>query len=305
MNFDNITGHRAVIKALVKAIQSGRIASSYIFEGPEGVGKFATALAMANAVAGSVDIKVFQTDEKTIKIEDIRRLRGDINIVPYGSGRKVYIVRDAEKMTAEAQNAFLKVLEEPPSYGVIVLTCNSLSSLLPTIRSRCIVFHFGPLGKKDIADILVKNHGIHPDKAVFAASLSGGSVSRALAVSTSAEFDEIREVAWRIFCHVLDKQMLESIEDVEKLQSRQDHIDDILNLLQLWYMDLIYAKLGLYDIISNGDKLEEARAISLKLPLRALVKSIKLIEQARQRIDKYVNFLSTMEDMVIGLQELV
>ncbi|WP_026486393.1 DNA polymerase III subunit [Caldanaerobius polysaccharolyticus] len=305
MGFDSITGHTTVIKALVKAIQSGRIASSYIFEGPEGVGKFATALAMANAVACSLDIKVFQTDEKTIKIEDIRRLRGDINIVPSGSGRKVYIVRDAEKMTAEAQNAFLKVLEEPPSYGVIVLTCNSLSSLLPTIRSRCIVFHFGPLSKKDIADILVKSHGIHPTKAAFAASLSGGSVSRALAVSTSAEFDEIREVTWGIFCHVLDKQMLKSIEDVEKLQSRQDHIDDILNLLQLWYMDLIYAKLGMYDIISNGDKLEEAKSISLRLSLKALVKSIKLIEQARRRINKYVNFFSTMEDMVIGLQELV
>lgn len=303
MGFEKILGHNVVIKALTRAIESNKVSNSYIFEGPEGVGKFMVALATANAIAYAADIKVFQTDDKTIKVEEIRRLRMDINIMPYQSERKVYIIRDAEKMTADAQNAFLKVLEEPPYYGVIILTCNSINSLLPTIRSRCIVYHFGSLNKKDVKDVLI-DHGISSSKAAYAAALSGGSVSRALMIATSEEFDSIKEIVDKIISHIADKELLKSVEDVEQLQDKQDFINDILTLLQLWYMDLIYAKLEMYDIISHVDKLDRIKSLSRELQMSSLVKSIKLIETTRERINRYINFLSAIEDMVIGLQEL-
>jgi len=85
-----------------------------------------------------------KTDEDSVfKVEYVRQIRTDAYTVPNEAARKVYIVKDAEDMTPNAQNALLKVLEEPPEYVVFILLCGNAEAFLETVRSRCVVLDAG------------------------------------------------------------------------------------------------------------------------------------------------------------------
>ena len=92
----------------------------------------------------------------TISVEDIRtQLNGDIQIKPYSSRYKIYIVADADLMTVQAQNALLKTIEEPPAYAVILLLANNADRLLPTILSRCVRLNLKAVRDQDIREYLM------------------------------------------------------------------------------------------------------------------------------------------------------
>lgn len=88
------------------------------------------------------DVKVLKPEKtfSSIKIGEIRKIREDAHIVSLEGGKKFYIIESAELMTDEAQNAFIKILEEPPENVIFVLICKSVSALLPTVRSRCQIY---------------------------------------------------------------------------------------------------------------------------------------------------------------------
>ena len=90
----------------------------------------------------------------TISVDDIReQLVGDVQIKPYQSKYKIYIVPDAEKMNVQAQNALLKTIEEPPVYAVILFLTTNASSFLPTILSRCVVLNMKPVPDQEVRKI--------------------------------------------------------------------------------------------------------------------------------------------------------
>ena len=88
------------------------------------------------------DVKILKPEKtfSSIKIGEIRKIREDAHIVSLEGGKKFYIIESAELMTDEAQNAFIKILEEPPENVIFVLICKSVSALLPTVRSRCRIY---------------------------------------------------------------------------------------------------------------------------------------------------------------------
>lgn len=85
------------------------------------------------------DITVLKPEKEnaSIKIDEIRKIREDANIMSLGGKQKFYIIKDADLLTVPAQNAFIKILEEPPKNVVFILICKTATSLLPTVRSRC------------------------------------------------------------------------------------------------------------------------------------------------------------------------
>ncbi|MCD4699585.1 MAG: hypothetical protein K8R91_03320, partial [Phycisphaerae bacterium] len=95
-----------------------------------------------------------------------------------GGRGKVFVVRQTETMSAPAQNALLKTLEEPPKGVTIILLCTSPSELLPTTRSRCQLVRFGPLPADFVADTLMAD-GVAPEEAKFWAAMTGGSIGLA------------------------------------------------------------------------------------------------------------------------------
>ena len=159
--FRDIVGHGQIIEHFQNAIKMDKISHAYILAGEKGSGKRTIATAFAQTLQceqGQTDACgichackqaesrnhpdiIYVTHEKpnSIGVEEIReQLVGDVLIKPYSSKYKVYIVNDADKMTVQAQNALLKTIEEPPSYAVILLLAGNVSSMLPTILSRCV-----------------------------------------------------------------------------------------------------------------------------------------------------------------------
>ncbi|MFM8413432.1 MAG: ATP-binding protein [Planctomycetota bacterium] len=219
MAWQGIEGHDAVAAAFAAAEARGRIAGSYLFMGPPGVGKGAFARNLARsltclaprpglvacgacascvqAAAGShpdIDIVAKPEDRATIPLESFvgdaeHRMRDGlcwrILLKPALGGRKVAIVLDADHLADEAANCLLKTLEEPPPGAVIILVGTGLERQLPTIRSRCQVVRFRPLADETVrrlvtAELAGRGDETDATAVAAAAAAAGGSLDRAL-----------------------------------------------------------------------------------------------------------------------------
>lgn len=222
MTLDQIQGQDRPIGLLRRAIAADRLAHAFVFAGPAGVGKRATALALARAVlcpeapgagcgtciecrlvsAGShpdvcvEDLAAAQAERATatvVSIEQVRRAAAALAMRPIRGQRKVGIVDQAERMTPEAQNALLKTLEEPRGAATLVLVASNLDALLPTIRSRCQRLLFAPLPDALVASLLTRE-GIDADLARRSAVLAAGSLDRARELASSEGFARCEEI---------------------------------------------------------------------------------------------------------------
>jgi len=119
-------------------------------------------------------------ENPNILIDDIRALKRDLSMTSYEGHGIVALILEAERMKAEAANALLKILEEPPPQTLIMLTANSLAGMLPTIVSRCQPVRLLVLTREQIVAALQQKHGVPPEHAQFIAKLANGSFRRAL-----------------------------------------------------------------------------------------------------------------------------
>jgi len=212
MSWDSVLGHDDVRQQFATAVAQQRLASTFLFLGPEGIGKrrFAKKLAETLLCPRAVDFqpcgqcpscKQMRAGEHP-DLEYVRRLPeknqitleqliGDkanaqglcqrISMKPYYGGRRIAILDDADDLRQEGANALLKTLEEPPPGAVILLIGTAEQRQLPTIRSRCQIIRFAPLDWNLVQRILVEQDLVSPpDMAERLARASGGSVQRAL-----------------------------------------------------------------------------------------------------------------------------
>ncbi|MBP3313051.1 MAG: DNA polymerase III subunit [Oscillospiraceae bacterium] len=170
MDFHSFLGNDTLKQRLSTAISAGKISHSYLLCGPEGAGKRTLARLMAAAMqcvdsgdvpcgtcaqcrkvfSGNHPDVIFVDDEekKNVSVELARRAKEDLYIRPNEGKKKIYIFPRANDMNASAQNALLKVMEEPPAYGVFILLSTRGEALLPTIRSRCTELTLSPVEER-------------------------------------------------------------------------------------------------------------------------------------------------------------
>lgn len=223
--WQGILGHDAVVEQFRRSMAHGRLASSFLFLGPHGVGKRTFALKLAQALfcqehgtgdlnpcgtcescllwaAGNhpdLDVVQLPEDKRSLPVElfigdrEHRNHEGlchNISLKPMLGRRRVAIIDDADHLGIEAANCLLKTLEEPPPGAVLILLATSRGRLLPTIISRTQLVRFAPLDETALA-LLIEAKQIAPgDQAAALASLSRGSLARAreLADSVWLEF---------------------------------------------------------------------------------------------------------------------
>jgi DNA polymerase-3 subunit delta' len=140
----------------------------------------------------------------SIRVARARAMIRRANSKPFGSPYNVFIVVDTHAMREEAQNALLKLVEEPPAHCVLVLITPNPDTLLNTIRSRCQRVRFSPLEDKVVREILVAHYGMSKETAVIAASLARGDIRRAREIA--ADFDaEGRRWVFDLLAHIPTK----------------------------------------------------------------------------------------------------
>lgn len=222
MPFQEILGHDRIADQFRRALHRGRLASTFLFVGPAGVGKKAFALKLAQGllcdnvapeqlepcghcpacsqvaagshpdveVVGRPEDKAFIPLATFIGDEEHRNREGlcyNISLKPFSGKRRIAIIDDADYLNVEGANCLLKTLEEPPPGSVLILISTSEQRQLPTIRSRCQVIRFQPLSEADVESILLSQKLVEsPVVAQQAAARSGGSVERAVAATDPA-----------------------------------------------------------------------------------------------------------------------
>lgn len=209
--FDAVIGQALPKRLLQNAIQTGKLSHAYIFHGIDGVGKTTLALEFARAIVcehhtgcgvcsackqfySTSDIQILE-GERSISVNQIRELTTEIYLKPFHFHKKIYLIKDAEKMTTGAQNALLKVFEEPPQYAVILLVTNSLTGLLPTILSRGVKIRCPELTPKELKEYFSKNQLPTPTEEIL--TLSKGSLTEALALAGSEDYKTMRQMILR------------------------------------------------------------------------------------------------------------
>ena len=188
ITFDAVVGQSHITTTLQNAIRTNHLAQAFLFCGPRGVGKTTCARILAKTINcqnlaedispcnecescksfnNNASFNIHELDAASNNsVEDIRNLTDQVRFPPQHGKYKVYIIDEVHMLSTSAFNAFLKTLEEPPSYAVFILATTEKHKILPTILSRCQIFDFNRIQIKDIADHLAnvaKKEGVSAD----------------------------------------------------------------------------------------------------------------------------------------------
>ena len=326
-DFRDIIGHEEIIEHMRAALKSKKISHAYIFEGPNGSGKNLLAKTYAKALqceagygdscgmcpscirmdsGNQPDVKwIIHEKPASIGVEDVRtQVNNDIQIKPYSSKYKIYIIDEAEKMTVQAQNALLKTIEEPPAYGIIMLLTNNNEAMLPTIRSRCITFHLKPVRQSQIETFLEEKYSIPDYKARICAAFSQGVVGRAVDMAASEHFTELQQEILKIVKRIHEMEVYEIVEAIKKISAYKADIIDIIDMMMVWYRDVLMFKVTKNaNLIVYKDEYRSLSEQASKTSYEGLDKIIKALEKAKVRLNANVNFDVAMEMMLLVMKE--
>ena len=242
MAWNDILGHEGAKRFLQGRLQAGTVPNAYLLTGPDGIGKRRLALEMAKALNCTADgprpcdacpscTRIARGNHPDlhllspggasaqIKIEEIRALLGRVALRPFNAARQVAVLDGADRLTEEAANSLLKVLEEPSAHTTFLLTTARLSFCLPTIVSRCQLVRCGALPDDVIARLLIQQHGCDAAVAGPVSQLAAGSLARAADLAgrwgaygqTCARLADTRLASW------LEQPLPETRESVAQL----------------------------------------------------------------------------------------
>ena len=163
LGFEEVVGQEHITTTLKNAIDNNKLAQALLFCGPRGVGKTTCARIVARMINGFEEkveinsLNIFELDAASNNsVEDIRNLIDQVRYPPQFGKYKVYIIDEVHMLSNSAFNAFLKTLEEPPSYAIFILATTEKHKVIPTILSRCQIFDFNRIQVSDIARQLKK-----------------------------------------------------------------------------------------------------------------------------------------------------
>lgn len=326
--FKDIIGHEHIIEHLKRAITTDKVSHAYIFSGEDGAGKnmLANAFAMGlqckdfgeekdvchrctsclSVEAGNHPDIIRVTHEKaSIGVDDIRiQINNDILIKPYSSPYKIYIIDEAEKLTEQAQNALLKTIEEPPSYGIILLLTNNTSTLLPTILSRCITLTLQPVDKDKIKEYLMTHYKIPDYLSSLSCLFAGGNVGRAISYASSEEFSNRRDKAIHLLKFMDTMKIYEMVEEIKGLSEEKDKIYEYLDFFMLWYRDVLLFKATKNpNLLTYRNEVAEITKCAAQKSYEGIQSILDSIEKAKVRLRANVNFDITMELMLFTIKE--
>ena len=192
-NFDSVVGQKSITKTLENAISQNQLPQALLFCGPRGVGKTTCARILAKKINTEKELNdysynIFELDAASNNgVDDIRNLIDQVRIPPQTWKYKVYIIDEVHMLSGQAFNAFLKTLEEPPSYAIFILATTEKHKVIPTILSRCQIYDFKKISTDDIKNYLEliagKEEIKYEDEALYLiAKKSDGALRDALSI---------------------------------------------------------------------------------------------------------------------------
>lgn len=325
--FKDMIGHAQVIGHLQNAIKLDKVSHAYILNGEKGSGKKMLASVFSQvlqceekgqescgkcrscrqAESGNHPDIIRITHEKpnSISVDEIReQLVNDVQIKPYSSRYKIYIIPEAEKMTVQAQNALLKTIEEPPAYAIILFLTTNASSLLQTILSRCVVLNMKPVSDRQVKNYLMEHVQIPDYQADICVAFSHGNIGKAVELASSDNFNEIKAAALHLVKNAPKMEIQDIIGAVKAVTEFKMEIGDYLDLLSVWYCDVLYFKATRdVDGLAFKDQVQVITEQIQKCSYEGLEHILESIQKAKNRLGANVNFDLTMELLFMTIKE--
>jgi len=309
MPLKRIRGQEGCVDILANSLLQDRIAHAWIFLGPDSCGKKKTAIEFAKLIncldpeddscqsctsCIKIDKQIHpdlfviskEEGESQISIKTIRKLQRDLSLKPFEAKYKIAIIADAQEMTEEAANSILKMLEEPDSRTLFILTTSNLKALPDTIASRCQIIRFKPLSKEDVGAILVNDFSVEEKEARLLAIISGANVRKALLLK------EKGAIAWKN--EVIDRFRLSKVSFENKggdiLNANRQTLLEALDIVLGFYRDILVCKYtNEKDLIMNIDRVDLISEMAKDASPESIQTCIDNIEKTRGLLEANVN----------------
>lgn len=325
--FHEILGHEQIKEHFHNALMSEKISHAYILSGETGMGKkslanaFALSLLCENqktdpcgscpackqVLSGSHPDLIYVTHEKpaSIGVDDIRiQINDAIQVRPYSSPYKIFIVDEAEKMTQQAQNALLKTIEEPPSYAVILLLTTNQDAFLPTILSRCVKLKLKPLRDEVIKNYLSDTMKMSSVDAEVYAAFSRGNLGKAIAIASSEVFHEMHQSMVKLLSRIKMMDISEILDWIKEIKDQGYDIKECIEFIQMWYRDvLLYKAAEDEESLIFRNEVRTIRDISTGSSYEGIERILEAMDQARVRLEANVNMELALELMLLAMKE--
>lgn len=300
-----------------------------LFAGPAGVGKLATAMAVASAVncqhvtegapcgkCGVCEriargqfsdvVVIDRGDLASISIKVIReKVLAPIGYRPFEGRKRVFIIDGADDLTWEAQDSLLKTLEEPPPAAVLILIATSPDSLKATVLSRCRRLRFGILSDDEVARVLTEKLGMEKATARSRAAIAGGSVGQALAID-GGTLEEDREMAMALLEASAGSALgprlraSDALAKVEKKRRSREAVSMRLAHLSSLLRDLGMAATG-DTPLANQDMSENLSRIARAFPPERLISAFGIVARAQHSLDRNASAKIVADWVAVGL----
>ncbi|MEG0799268.1 MAG: DNA polymerase III subunit [Clostridium sp.] len=324
-SFSKVIGHRTIKEYFNRAVGADKVSHSYIFEGPEGVGKKMVAMELAkillceekenNTACNKCkschmieahthpDIIVVNKDTKVTKIDTIRdKVVKEMGIKPYQGNYKIIIVAEADTVTIEGQNAMLKTIEETPSYGIVILVVQNIAKLLPTIKSRCIHMRFNALMQKEIMEYLGTKGITGQNKEIYT-KFCEGSIGMANKLIEDKIFIEQRRKSIEYLRRLDSANMMQLYDVVKELCDQKEIITSILDFWLLWYRDVALLKSTGSDNLYYLDYKSDLLDTTHKLTYNKISNNIVSVKEAKREIEQNIYATFVIENLLLKLKE--
>lgn len=318
----NFLGNDKVKQTLSGIISEGRLFHAVLLEGEKGCGKYELAKLYAMGVlckdnserpcgkcssckkaltSSHPDIVVYGGNgSRSFHIDTVREIKLKSYIAPNESAKKVIILRDVQDMTVQAQNALLKIFEEPPEHVVFILTCDNINRLLPTIISRAVIFRVENLPHDVCVNELKRRFSdISDEEASFYVRLFSGNLGESIRAYNDEEY---KALIWSCISFIKKSGIDEygMLLIASQFGEKQQNYLDALRILKLLFSNMLSFLIGSKTICCSDIEPHAERIGALQT-----AKIIDIIDDTRDKLLQNVNQALSMSCMCAKIQDLL
>ncbi len=327
-----IVGHEWAVQLLANAIKNDHIGHAYLITGAERIGKTTLARTFAQALncqaepdqrpcgecrscyltandlhpdVRLVEPQVSGRGKLTIKIEQIRELQQELNLLPYEARKRIAILKRFDTANINAANAFLKTLEEPPDKVMLILTANDADTLLPTIASRCRTIGLRPLKATFVEESLMARWGVRADEAKMLSRLADGRLGWAVAASKDEAILAMRQKQLSQLRDALDGSRVRRFALADKLARKPELLPDLLKTWLSWWRDLALLAHRRHNIgpivpLSNVDQKPQLRQYADSWSRDLVMQGFKQTDLALWQLERNGNTRLVLENLFLS-----
>ncbi len=320
----DLIGHDGPIQALEAWLARGRLPHALLVVGPPQVGKGTLALRLAQAlnciappkerpcghchqcrriaqgIHPDVQVMSMETGHKEIRIAQVRGLERSLYLKPYEGRMRVAIVDPADAMNLEAQNAFLKTLEEPPDQVTLVLVTAREMRLLPTVRSRCHRLALCPVPTVVLAAAL-KERGLPPEEAYALARLADGRPGLAIALATDPSLAQRWQEEVRRAASIPLLGVRKRLEMAQAIAAEPGPWGPAwaLEVWRRWWRDVLLVQSGAQELVSHVTMMDELESLASAVPPAMVAAFLEALSRTLSYLEDNVNPRLALEALLL------